>query len=136
MSTRSSLSRRGSWLRRTVIGLAGAATVAVAATAPAAADEVLYPEPYQGCYDSNPYAAQVREAGWVSQFTGIGGTGPNSFTCEYLVRPAADFTWPIPFHTTTPMDWAAMCPQQFPGSHLVWAGPGRGSAGSGWVCQR
>lgn len=135
-TTTSGLSARRSWLRRAAALLIGATFVGAAAAIPASAAEVMYPDPYQGCYDDNPYTPQVREAGWVSQFEGIGGTGPNSFTCKYLVQAAADFTWPIPFHVTTPMNWAAMCPTQFPGSYLVWAGPDRGSAGSGWICQR
>ena len=123
------------WLRRSATALAGAVILGATTVAPALAADTLYPEPYQGCYDNNPYEAQVREAGWVSQFEGIGGTGPNSFTCKYLVVAAAEFTWPVPFHATTPMNWAAMCDSQFPGSRLMWAGVGKGSAGSGWVCQ-
>lgn len=121
--------------------LAASAGVALFVSPPASAKETLYP-PLPTVLYHNPYGMQVAVNGWVSSFTGLGGYGPNSFTCQYNVMMAipvdGDRSLMLPPSVQSfPLDWDRACTEQFPGSRLTWVlGRLMGSAGSGWICLR
>ena len=114
------------------------------------ASQTLMPDPDAYCVNNAPYGAQVAEAGWNVQFTGlVGDAGANDWQCQYQViatiplanADGEDAEIPLPPQTETfGVDWAGMCSQQYSGSTLEWAvtpGPvvsGQGPFGAPWLC--
>ncbi len=134
---------------------AGVCVSMVAVTAalcapPASADtggQLLMPDPDAYCANNAPYQTQVNEAGWPVQYIGLqGDANQNDWVCVYAVAPTIptpygggdSFTLP-PHNEAFPIDWAAMCQQQYGGSTLHWVGiPGPatspGPFGAPWLC--
>jgi hypothetical protein len=117
----------------------------VALTGIAQASTVLSPDPVAYCETSLPYGMQTAVNGWGVQYDQLlGDSYQNNWRCEYWVSatvPVAseegedDFTLP-PVAQSIPVDWNAMCGQQFPGSWATWIpGPETDATGAPWGCQ-
>jgi hypothetical protein len=145
-----------SWRRLAVATVGGVCLAAGLGASPALADsgqQQLMPDPDAYCALNAPYQAQVTEAGWQVVYTGLSGdANQNDWACTYTVYanipvpngefgPGADTaSAPLPpSNETFPIDWAAMCRQQYDGSSLQWVGvPGPetspGPFGAPWMC--
>jgi hypothetical protein len=113
----------------------------------ARADAAIVPDPIAYCETNAPFAFQVAVNGWQVQYDQLlGDSYTNNWRCEYWVSAViptalgedgdeADYTLP-PFAYSVPIDWNAMCSQQFPGAWATWIpGPVTGAAGAPWGCQ-
>jgi hypothetical protein len=142
-------------MRRAVQALAislGTITASILGTTAAHAASDLTPDPTGYCATNLPFAQQQQVAGWKVFSTGlIGDAGQNDWACAYQVWvniPTFTSTGIIssptgiernlgsfPVNTRIPMDWAAMCNQQFPGASAQWIpGPATGVMGAPWQC--
>jgi hypothetical protein len=130
------------------VGLLGAGTASAAASGPS-----LMPDPGLYCAEvqNAPYVAQVENDGWSVLYTGVkGDVGKNDWACVYEVSMAVPVVDEIevgddslnssnlllpPRQDTVPINWAAMCSQQYPGSSLQWIqAPATGVWGAPWQC--
>ena len=112
---------------------------------PTSSEQILPPDPNIWCviYDLHArYDAMVRETGFLGAraiFTGVKGTaGRNDWRCAYTVVRAAGngYVYP-PRNESWPVDFAAACRTQFPGSRLRWIslpGPVRPILSWPWEC--
>ncbi len=128
-------------VKSTLVALGAAAAAVFVPTANAQA-ATLPPDPWLHCAANAPYQPQVQDLGWQVIPKGVSGTtGQNNWTYDYLVAmvipygiEGEGYTLP-PFTQSFPIDWALMCAQQFPGSHLQWVrGPMTGVLGAPWQC--
>jgi hypothetical protein len=136
---------------RTFAVAAAASAIALGATltsagAARADDASLMPDPVAYCETNPPFGMQAAVNGWQVQYDQLlGDSYTNNWRCEYWVSAVipwlgedgdeADFALP-PITYSTPIDWNAMCNQQFPGAWAVWIpAPVTGAAGAPWGCQ-
>jgi uncharacterized protein YraI len=106
------------------------------------AEQVLVVDPSYWCltHDIHRFDTQVREAGWKVQFNGLEGTPhQNDWKCRYLV--VMTFPGPTgrngPLPPTTqrfPIDFRAVCEEQYPGSRLQYELGPVYSTSWPWVC--
>jgi hypothetical protein len=108
----------------------------------------LLPDPSAYCVKNPPFQLQQQDDGWQVQFQKlVGDPLQNNWGCQYLVLATVPVTgdatavnnegnFPIWLSTyTAPIDWNAMCNQQYPGAHAEWSpGPETGVYGAPWVC--
>ena len=137
--------------RTLAVAAAASALLAVAAgltlTGTAEADTLLTPDPVAYCVTNPPFGMQTAVNGWQVQYDQLlGDSYQNNWRCQYsvsMVVPVAvdedgqdeDFTFP-PVAYSTPVNWNAMCNQQYPGSRATWIpGPVTGANGAPWGCQ-
>jgi hypothetical protein len=102
----------------------------------------LLPDVPAYCMMNPPFGMQVAVNDWRVVFDKVtGDTGQNNWGCRYLTMPTVpagvnNFTIPWPIPSTQPMDWNALCNQQFPGAHAKWIpGPMTGVGGAPWECE-
>jgi hypothetical protein len=122
--------------------------LAAATSSAAASSATFMPDPGQYCVDNAPYPMQSVD-GWTAQFINVqGDMYTNDWKCVYAVSVVIptwdtdglgtgdenDFVFP-PYIYHMPIDWNAMCSQQFPGSWAQWIlAPEAGVWGAPWEC--
>lgn len=136
-------------IRRMLVVATAASAIAVGAdlalAGSAQADAALTPDPVAYCETNLPFAWQTAVNGWQVQYDQLlGNSYTNNWRCEYwvtIVVPLAldgqeeDFTLPPVTHSV-PIDWNAMCDQQYPGAWATWIpAPVTGVDGAPWGCQ-
>jgi hypothetical protein len=104
----------------------------------------LPPDPSAYCIENPPFQQQQVDVGWQVQFENvIGDPLQNDWKCQYMVLSYVPIAagedggeFPIgPINYTTPIDWNAMCNQQYPGASATWIpGPETGVDGAPWGC--
>jgi hypothetical protein len=136
--------------RRALVASAAAATIVLgtglSSTGTAWADTSLTPDPVAYCETNLPFGQQAMVNGWKIAYKQLSGDSyKNNWQCQYWIfatvpfvtspGKASNFILP-PFTHGVPIDWNAMCNQQFPGAWAVWIpGPETGAAGAPWDCQ-
>jgi len=110
---------------------------------PKPTEQVLVPDPAYWCVkvdEPRRFGTQIREADWKVLFTGVKGTAhQNDWTCSYLVQanlsdPGGNAAPLPPVPERFPIDFKAVCAEQFPGSRLQYElGPVYSSAWP-WEC--
>lgn len=134
---------------RTLVATAAATIIVLGvglSSGTARADTSLTPDPVAYCETNLPDGMQTAVDGWQVQYDQLlGDSYKNNWQCEYWISyvipwlsedgDEEGFTLP-PVAQAFPIDWNAMCNQQFPGAWAVWIpAPVTGAAGAPWGCQ-
>lgn len=123
--------------------------VGLSSTGTARADTSLTPDPVAYCETNLPFGQQATINGWKIRYKQLtGDSNKNNWQCQYWVSMTVpipseqigksnNFILP-PFTQGVPIDWNALCNQQFPGAWATWIyvlGPETSTAGVPWGCQ-